>query len=591
MKKILIVDDDPQLVELVGEILSAFEYTFESLTKPGSMFGILNSTPVDLILLDYYMPEVDGVTLLKEIKAHPVHKEIPVIMLTSELDDQLLARCFDNGAEDFINKPISELILTSRIKSVLVKKENIKKVEQQKNELEEMLQTLEKYSSDLKNEIEAKDQALALLKNTFDGMAEGVATLDSHFHIRMISANAVEMLNISESEALGKPAVSILGTEVAGPTGVLMDCVKDRNSVSGVNSRLLCPSGAIIPVSLSITPLERSLSNTSWLLFFRDRRDEERLIREKASVGTFGSMLSCDGKMKEIFQLIDNVAESNVTVLIQGESGTGKELVAHELHDRSRRAQKPFHAVNCAAIPANLLESEFFGHEKGAFTGAHQTKKGRFELANGGSMLLDEVGEIPMALQGKLLRVLQEQQFERVGGVKSIEVDVRIIASTNKDLWQMVQEKQFREDLYYRLDVVSIKLPPLKERAQDISLLVTHFIEKLNLREERDVKNFSNDALQHLINYTWPGNIRELNNVAEYAFAVSKGTVLRTVDLPEKLKDRLTNEKKKEAPPAQSEKEMILRALEQTNYRKGKAAALLGISPNTLYRKRKKYGM
>ena len=591
MTKILIVDDDPQLVELVSEILTAYDYSSEFITKPAYMFDILNEEVFDLILLDYYMPEIDGVTLLKEVKAHPVYKEIPVIMLTSEVDDQLLARCFENGAEDFINKPISELILTSRIKSVLTKKANIKKVQQQKLELEEMLQTLEKYSSELKTEMEAKDQALGLLKNTFNGMAEGVATLDSHFHIRMISANAIEMLNLTEDDVLGKPAASILGSEVAGPNGVLMECVKSQNAVSGVNSRLLCPSGAIIPVSLSVTQLEKSMSNANWLLFFRDRRDEERLIREKASVGTFGKMLSCDGKMKEIFQLIDNVAESNVTVLIQGESGTGKELVANELHARSRRAQMPYHAVNCAAIPANLLESEFFGHEKGAFTGAHQTKRGRFELANTGSMLLDEVGEIPLELQGKLLRALQEQKFERVGGTKSIEVDIRIIASTNKDLWQMVQDKLFREDLYYRLDVVSIKLPPLKERLQDISLLVTHFIDHLNNREMREVKNFSANALQSLINYTWPGNIRELNNVVEYAFAVSKGTVLRTVDLPDKLKLRTTIEDKKEAPPVQSEKEMILRALEQTNYRKGKAAALLGISPNTLYRKRKKYGL
>jgi len=591
MAKILIVDDDPQLVELVSEILSAYDHSSEFITKPSYMFDILNEEDFDLILLDYYMPEIDGVTLLKEVKAHADYTEIPVIMLTSEVDDQLLARCFENGAEDFINKPISELILTSRIKSVLTKKENIKQVQQQKQELEEMLLTLEKYSSELKNEIEAKDQALSLLKDTFNGMAEGVTTLDSHFHIRMISANAVEALNLTEEEALGKPAASILGTEVAGPSGILMDCVKNRNAVSGVNSRLLCPSGAIIPISLSVIPLEKSLPNASWLLFFRDRRDEERLIREKASVGKFGSMLSCDGKMKEIFQLIDNVAESNVTVLIQGESGTGKELVAQEIHNRSRRAQMSFHAVNCAAIPANLLESEFFGHEKGAFTGAHQTKKGRFEMADGGSMLLDEVGEIPLELQGKLLRALQEQKFERVGGTKSIDVDVRIIASTNKDLWQMVQDKLFREDLYYRLDVVSIKLPPLKDRLQDISLLVTHFIEQLNNREMREVKNFSANALQHLINYHWPGNIRELNNVVEYAFAVSKGTVLGTDDLPEKLREKTLASEQQEAPPVQSEREMILRALEQTNYRKGKAAALLGISPNTLYRKRKKYGM
>lgn len=589
MAKILIVDDDPQLIELVSEILSSFDYTSEFITKPSFLFNILEEETFDLILLDYYMPEIDGVSLLKDIKAHPIYKEIPVIMLTSEMDDHLLAKCFENGAEDFINKPISELTLHSRIKSVLTKHASMKKIQQQNAELENMLQTVKKYSSELKKEIEAKDQALNLLKSTFDGMAEGVLTLDSNFITRMISAKAIEVLNIEEEEALGKPAASILGSTVAGTNGVLMDCAKSQIGISGVNSQLLCSSGAIIPIGLSITKLEKTLSNASWLLFFRDRREEERILQEKVNVVTFGDMISCDSKMNKIFQLIENVADSKVTVLIQGESGTGKELVARELHFRSKRAQKLFHAVNCAAIPANLLESEFFGHEKGSFTGAHQTKKGRFELADGGSMLLDEVGEIPIELQGKLLRVLQEQNFERVGGTKSIKVDVRIIASTNRDLWQMVQEHQFREDLYYRLDVVTITLPPLNERLQDISLLLTTFIEDLNKRENREVKNFSANALQHIISYSWPGNIRELYHVVEYAFAVSKGSVLRSANLPDKINQSTFNIEANVAPPVQSEKEMILRALEQTNYRKGKAAAVLGISPNTLYRKRKKY--
>ncbi|MCP4753636.1 MAG: sigma-54-dependent Fis family transcriptional regulator [Proteobacteria bacterium] len=591
MAKILIVDDDPQLIELVSEILTSYDYSSEFITKPKFMFKILENEVFDLILMDYYMPEVDGVTLLKELKAHSLHKDIPVIMLTSEIDDQLLARCFDNGAEDFINKPISELILYSRIKSTLAKQSNLQKIQHQKEELEEMLQTVKKYSSELKLEIEAKDQALNLLKTTFDGMAEGVVTLDSHFHIKMVSAKATQILDVGEGEALDKPAASILGSAVAGPSGVLMEYVNGRTEASAIHTQLLCPSGAIIPIYLSISELDKSVSNARWLLFFRDRREEERLIREKASIGTFGNMISCDQKMKEIFQLIDNIALSNATVLIQGESGTGKELVAQEIHARSRRAQKPFNAVNCAAIPANLLESEFFGHEKGAFTGAHQTKKGRFELADGGSMLLDEVSEIPIELQGKLLRALQEQRFERVGGTKSIEVDVRIIASTNRDLWQMVQEQKFREDLYYRLDVVSIKLPPLRDRLQDVSLLITAFIERLNKSEQREVKNFSGNALQQLIHYTWPGNIRELYHVVEYAFAVSKGNQLHSAYLPEKLKKNTPYVVKENSIPVRSEKEMILRALEQTNFRKGKAAALLGISPNTLYRKRKKFGI
>ncbi|MFH2130638.1 MAG: sigma 54-interacting transcriptional regulator, partial [bacterium] len=384
MIKVLIVDDDPLLIELISEILASFDYDTEFITRPKFLYSILESKKFDLILMDYYMPETDGVTLLKDLKKHPVYRDIPVIMLTSEIDDQLLAKCFENGAEDFINKPISELVLYSRINSVISNQNNLKKIQIQNDELENMLQTVKKYSSELQNEIVAKDHALNLLKSTFDGIAEGVITLDSHFIVKMISAKARQILELSEEEALGKPAASLLGAAIAGPNGLIMDCVNSRAGISGAQTQLLCPSGSIIPVGISITPLKKSASNASWLLFFRDRREEEQLVREKFNVGNFGNMISCDLKMKEIFLLIESIATSNASVLIQGESGTGKELVALEIHNRSRRAQKPFNAVNCAAIPTNLLESEFFGHEKGSFTGAHQLKKGRFELADEG---------------------------------------------------------------------------------------------------------------------------------------------------------------------------------------------------------------
>lgn len=592
MTKILIVDDDPYIVELLSEILDSFDYEPHHITRPKTLPEKLENGSFDLILMDYYMPETDGVTLLRKLKQDPVHREIPVIMLTSEVDDQLLAECFEAGAVDFINKPISELVLHSRIESVVSNRKYLEKIESQKSELEEALKKVQKYSSELKSEIDAKDQALNLLKTTFDGMAEGVVTLDSHFLVKMISAKALQIMELKEKDALEKPAASLMGTAVAGPNGLLVECAKKNERIPSTQSQLLCPSGSVIPISISITPLSKSGSNASWLLFFRDRREEEQIFMERLSIGTFGSMIGSDLKMKEIFTLIENVAASNATVLIQGESGTGKELVARELHNRSRRAQKPFNAVNCAAIPANLLESEFFGHEKGAFTGALQLKKGRFELADEGTLFLDEVSEIPIELQGKLLRVLQEQQFERVGGTRPIEVDVRILAATNKNLWQMVQENKFREDLYYRLDVVSIKLPPLRERLQDVALLITAFIERLNKSEQRRVKNFSTEAIQKLVRYNWPGNIRELYHVIEYAFAVSKGEILRSAHLPDKImKGSPEEEAKQSPPPVQSEREMILRALEQTNFRKGKAAALLGVSPNTLYRKRKKYNI
>ena len=294
--------------------------------------------------------------------------------------------------------------------------------------------------------------------------------------------------------------------------------------------------------------------------------------------------------MKKIFNLVDKIALSNATVLIEGESGTGKELVAKEIHERSSRAQGPFRVVNCAAISPFLLESEFFGHERGSFTGATQAKPGHFELTHQGTFFLDEVGEIPLELQGKLLRVLQEQTFERVGGTKTLHVDVRMIAATNKDLKSLVAKKKFREDLYYRLHVVPIHLPPLRERLQDIPLLTTAIIEELNQRDHRYVRGIAADVLQQFLHFSWPGNIRELYHAIEHAFAVSNDSILQSHHLPDELR-KVHQPLAQEPSFPQSEKELIFQALQQTNFSKPKAAALLGIHRSTFYRKLKRYGI
>ncbi len=562
MAKILIVDDDPQVAEQITILLDSYGYSSRFLLEPEFLFQMLDKKTTDLILMDINMPSIDGVTLLKQLKAHPRYQEIPVIMLTGDTSEKILAQCFEAGAVDFINKPLREIVLKARIESALAIRGQIK-------------------------EIEKINQ---LLRKTLGGMAEGVVTLDKRFHIQLISANACKMLDLTEEEAIGSPAVLVLGIPVAGPSGELMKCVKDMKSVSDIPTHLSGTTGVKIPINLSITPLGVSNQDSDWLLLFRDLRKEERLLRNKGGSTSFGRIVSCDPKMIEIFELIDKIALSNAVVLIAGESGTGKELVAREIHERSRNAQGPFHAVNCAAISPNLMESEFFGHEAGAFTGAVNSKPGRFELANKGTLFLDEVADIPLELQGKLLRVLQEQEFERIGGTKTIQVNVRVIAATNKNLKGMVEEGQFRDDLYYRLHVIPIHLPPLQERLQDIPLLVSSFIEELNRKEMRKVRNIAPDALQLLFLNSWPGNIRELLNAIEYAFAISDGTVLQKKHLPKSITEADVSEKTEMATP-QNEKELILQALQQTHFSKPKAASLLGMHRTTLYRKLKKYGI
>lgn len=292
-----------------------------------------------------------------------------------------------------------------------------------------------------------------------------------------------------------------------------------------------------------------------------------------------------DPEMKKIISLAGNIAGSDLTVLITGESGTGKELLARYIHRLSRRKEGPFIAVNCAAIPDNLLESELFGHEKGAFTGAVEKKAGKFELANGGTILLDEIGEMPMTLQAKLLRVLQEREVDRIGGKKPIPIDVRIIATTNRDLKKECGEGRFREDLYYRLNVFPIRIPPLRERKNDISTLALHFIKKFSALSGKNITGFSEEALQALVNRPWRGNVRELENVIQRATVISSGGTIKPEDL---IFDDI-NTLQNTGRIREMEKDLILRTLEEVDGNKTRAAKILGVSVRTIRNKLNEY--
>jgi DNA-binding NtrC family response regulator len=327
--------------------------------------------------------------------------------------------------------------------------------------------------------------------------------------------------------------------------------------------------------------------------------------QQQEEIQFFEELVGTSAPMKRLYRLIDRVAQSDVTVLITGESGTGKELVAHSIHRRSNRRNKPFVPVNCGAIPEELLESEFFGHEKGAFSGAIRTKIGRFELANGGTIFLDEIGEMKLPLQVKLLRFLQEHKFERVGGLKTIEVDVRVIAATNKDLWKAVQEGIFREDLFYRINVVPIHIPPLRERKEDIQLLVDHFLTRYASSEDGGQKKIiSPEVIECFMEYPWPGNVRELENIIKRLIILSDGDKITVDDLPERFQQK--KEKSQDVFPfaklpeegidlkqtlEELERLFIQQALERTGGVKNQAAKLLGLNRTTLIEKMKKLGL
>ena len=324
----------------------------------------------------------------------------------------------------------------------------------------------------------------------------------------------------------------------------------------------------------------------------------------------FKGLIGDSPPMQSVYEMIEKIADTDTTILISGESGTGKELIAKIMHFNSGRAQGAFVPLNCAAIPKDLLESELFGHEKGAFTGALNTRVGRFELAHGGTLFLDEIGELEPSLQVKLLRVLQEREFERVGGIKTIKVDVRILAATNKDLERAIRENRFREDLYYRLNVIPLYIPPLRDRTEDIQPLVDYFTRKYADKRGREPLMFSPDALKCLMSHSWPGNVRELENLIERLVILTSGTLVGTPDLPEKFNQYIDFKKPVLAvsPELQDiaipevgidinaavdkmERTLILKALEKTGWVKNRAAKLLGLNRTTLIEKMKKMGI
>lgn len=338
-------------------------------------------------------------------------------------------------------------------------------------------------------------------------------------------------------------------------------------------------------------------------LNYRDLKRENTTLKKQLTTRyAYENIVGDSEKICEVFRLIDKVAQTDSTVLITGESGTGKELIAHAIHYQGDRRDKPLIPVNCGAIPEDLLESELFGHEKGAFTHAIRTRIGRFELAHGGTIFLDEIGDMSPNLQVKILRVLQDHQFERIGGTKTIKTDIRVIAATNKNLEEAVKAGRFREDLYYRLNVIPIHVPPLRERAGDIPLLAHHFLEKFNKSKKKNIKSISKEVMQCFVSYDWPGNIRELENMIERLIILANDDKITIRDLPERLR---AHRKKDTAQPQQHnalpeeglylhaavnefEKNLILQALDRAGWVKNKAAQLLNLNRTTLIEKMKK---
>jgi PAS domain S-box-containing protein len=420
------------------------------------------------------------------------------------------------------------------------------------------------------------------LERILDNLMEGIIAHDRDRRILVFNRAAENITGYSKKEVLGKDCHEVFGAPMCGKRCSF--CGEAPESLVHVEYpiNIVTRKGESRRIEMSVTGMsDENGCFVGVLAAFRDVTDIIGLKTRLGELTSFSGIIGRDHKMLKIFEQIMDLATNDYAVHISGETGTGKELVAAAIHNESRRGGGPFVPVNCGALPEGLLESELFGHVKGAFSGAIRDKKGRFELAHGGTIFLDEVSDLPKPMQVKLLRVLQEGTFERVGGEQTLSVDVRVISATNRDLKREMEKERFRDDLYYRLNVVPIRLPALRERKTDIPLLVTHFLE-LAAKQEQKTGGVSKEALSAMMDYHWPGNVRELQNAVHFALVKSKGRVIRPEDLPIELRHKENSPTP--GPARKLDGESVAAALKQSGGNKARAARLLGVGRATLYR-------
>ena len=427
----------------------------------------------------------------------------------------------------------------------------------------------------------------------FDTIGEGVFTTDRDCRITSFNRAAEKISGFKRDDAIGRYCFDIFRTDLCQTRCALRNTLRNGEPISNVRVTILTLDGTKTPISVSTMLLrDGSKQCVGAVEFFRDLSEIELLKEKVSKLGGVENLVSCNEKMQGIFKLLPQIAESECNVLIQGPSGSGKELLAEALHNLSPRKLKAYIPVNCAALPETLLESELFGYLRGAFTDAKRDKPGMFHLAQGGTLLLDEIGDMPLSLQVKLLRVLNNGEYQPLGSTRMLQADARIITSSNRNLEEMLESGLFREDLYYRINVISIQIPPLRERLEDLPLLIDHFIHKFRAKRNRDIHGVAKEVLMVLREYDFPGNVRELENAIEHAFVICPEDVIEVEHLPQKiLKSVQRNGEQSRRPQyGDTSEESILReALTRNRGNRTKTAEELGIHRGSLWRKLKKY--
>lgn len=558
--KILVIDDEKSLRFTFQRFLSDEGYEVDTAADYQEALQRIQQECYDAVFSDILLGDKTGIDVLRDIK-----QEIPlcpVIMVTGYPNIETASEALRLGAFDYISKPVV------------------------KKDLLQVARAAIKY----RQVAEENERNRINLEAVFRSVDDGLIIVDQQGVVQRINESARRIFHLND-EALGRSYREALSS-CSDRCGDLMQKTLEGGQ-SGQLDRVECDhsSGTRQVLTLLTSPLVNAVGEAiGAVLAARDETRIDKLERSLRKRHNFHKMVGACNKMQELYCLLDDLADVPSTVLITGESGTGKELVAEALHKSGDRANKPLVKVNCAALSDTLLESELFGHVRGSFTGAVKDRIGRFQKAEGGTIFLDEIGDISYKVQLRLLRVLQEREIERIGESMPIKVDIRIVAATNRNLAEMVQQGTFREDLYYRLKVITIPLPPLRERKEDIPLLAEHMIDKLNGSMGKEITGISQEVADFFQKYNWPGNIRELEHAMEYAFVRCRQSVVALEHLPE---DLLAAKDQNSEVPAQvveeDEVQSICKALEKTAWNKAKAARLLGIDRKTLYRKLAKY--
>lgn len=557
---ILVIDDEESLRFTLENFLQDEGYMVSTVASFPEADELLKQSAFDLVFLDIHLGRHSGLDLLKMIRKR--FANCPVVMITGAPDVATASEAVRHGAFDYIPKPVRQETLL-RVAQMALKHKKV---------------------------VDQREGYRAHLEAIFGSVRDGIVLVDQNQ--RILQANQAFVNLFALPEGLVGMTLSQLPRNIRDAfVDVVEQTLLTNQPVIDQRLEIIGPSQRRYVLNMSTSACLNDTGNPMGVvLTLHDQTRMESLEKSLKKRQKFEHIVGRSEPVQAMFSLIENLAEVDTTVLISGESGTGKELVAEALHYRSDRRDKALVKVNCAALPENLLESELFGHIKGSFTGALKDKVGRFEQADGGTIFLDEIGDISPALQVRLLRVLQNKEIEKVGGIGTIKVDARIVAATNQDLLKKVQNDEFREDLYYRLRVVQVPMPSLRERREDIPLLIEHFVKLYNKRFNREIAGLDDNAVRQMTAYSWPGNIRELQHAVEHAFVLCRDNVIALKHLPPELQDFTASvpamvEETPDIETSEVEAESIIAALEKSGWNKSRAARLLGISRRTIYRK------